>query len=123
MFIDDVLVWFDEEPDLCAIVQREAQMGFETTRDVFEQTFMKIFLTFLAFVAAGQKKRYLRADIDTEIASRFFFTGIVHITQKDEHAKKMLGITPDDPAYRKKLKNQLSLMFFEGMQAKEKVTK
>lgn len=123
MFIDDLMVWFDEEPDLCALVQREAEMGFQTTRDVFEQTFVKIFTTFMKFVEAGQKKKYLRQDADTEIASRFFFIGLVHITQKDEHSKKLLGITLDDPAYRKKLKNQLSLLFFEGMQVKDKVTK
>ncbi len=122
MFIDDVMAWFEEEPELCAIVQREAQMGFELTRDVFEQTFVKIFTTFMAFISAGQKKRYLRADVDTEIACRFFFTAIVHITQKDEHARKLLGINTEDPAYRKKLKIQMSSLFFEGMQAKDKVT-
>jgi len=123
MFIDDLMVWFDEEPDLCSIVQREAEMGFEMTRDVFEQTFVKIFMTFIGFVEAGQKKKYLRHDLDTEIAGRFFFIGLVHITQKDEKAKKLLGISLEDPAYRKKMKNQLSLLFFEGMQAKDKVTK
>jgi AcrR family transcriptional regulator len=123
MLIDDLMIWFDEEPDICSIVQREAQMGFEITRDVFEQTFLKIFTTFLKFVEAGQKKRYLRTDIDTEIASRFFFIGLTHITQKDDRSKKLLGISLEDPSYRKKLKNQLSVLFFEGMQAKDKVTK
>lgn len=123
MLIDDITIWFEEEPDLCSIVQREAQMGFQTTRDVFEQTFIKIFTTFLKFVEAGQKKRFLRSDIDTEIASRFFFIGLTHITQKDDRTKKLLGISLEDPAYRKKLKNQLSVLFFEGMQAKDKVTK
>jgi AcrR family transcriptional regulator len=123
MLIDDLMIWFDEEPDLCSIVQREAQMGFQTTRDVFEQTFIKIFTTFLKFVEAGQKKRFLRSDIDTEIASRFFFIGLTHITQKDDRTKRLLGISLEDPAYRKKLKIQLSVLFFEGMQAKDKVTK
>ena len=127
MFIDDLMVWFDEEPDLCALVQREAEMGFKITRDVFEQTFLKIYSTFSSFVKAAQVKSFLRADADVDICSRFFFTGFMHLTKQDERAKKWFGIDFNDPTYRKKLKTQLSRVFFEGMQAttgsKDKVTK
>jgi AcrR family transcriptional regulator len=122
MFIDDMMVWFEEEPDLCAIVQREAEMGFQIARDVFENTFLKVFMTFYAFVKAGQTKGYLRSDIDTEIAARFFFIGLVHITQKDDLAKKVLGVSLREPAYQKKMKSQLGQIFFDGL-AKDKVKK
>jgi AcrR family transcriptional regulator len=115
MFIDDMMVWFEEEPDLCAIVQREADMGFQIARDVFESTFLKVFMTFMAFIKTGQTKGFLRRDVDPEIATRFYFIGLTHMIQKDDLAKRTFGVSIQDPSYRKKLKVQVCQIFFEGL--------
>lgn len=115
MFIEDVTDWFSSEPDLCSIVQREAEMNFAIAEDVFMKTFVKIFKVFASFIKAGQTKSYLRSDFDHEIASRFFFDGIIHVTQKNEKAEKILGYSVDSPSYRKKMKAHLSRIFFDGL--------
>ncbi len=118
MFVDDMLIWFEEEPDLCAIVQREADMGFPVARDVFEATFLKVFLTFIAFIKTGQTKSFLRADLDPQIAASLFFGGLVSMMRKDEITKRTFGVSLHEPAYRKKLKSQVCLLFFEGLVSK-----
>lgn len=115
MFIEDMLVWFDEEPDLCAMVQRESDMGFRVARDVFEGTFLKVFMTLMEFVKAGQTRGFLRSDFDPQLAASLFFTGLIHMIQKDDITKRTFGVTLSDLSYRKKFKSQVCAIFFNGL--------
>lgn len=117
MFIDDMLIWFEEEPELCAIVQRESDMGFPHARDVFHSTFLKVFSTFVTFIRSGQKEGFLRSDFEPHIAASLMFGGLISMIRKDEMTKKTFGFSIQDPIYRKKMKTQVCRMFFEGLVA------
>ena len=119
MFVDDMIIWFDEEPELCAMVQREANMGFPVARDVFEATFLKIFSTFMSFIKTGQAKSFLRSDLDPQIVASLFFGGLMSMIKKDEITKRTFGVSVREPAYRKKLKSQVCLFFYEGLVSRE----
>ncbi len=123
MFIDDMLIWFEEEPDLCSIVQRESDMGLPIARDVFESTFLKVFQTFIAFIKGGQMKGFLQPDFDPRISASLFFGGLVSMIQKDEITKHTFGVSVHEPVYRKKLKTQVCKMFFEGLRSVNEIKK
>ncbi len=119
LFIDDMAMWFEEEPDLCAIVHREADMGFPVARDVFESTFLKVFTTFVGFIRSGQSKGFLRSDFDPHISASLFFGGLMSMMRKDEIAKREFGFSIQEPAHRVKIKNQVCRFFFDGLGVKK----
>lgn len=117
MFIEDMIVWWLEQPNLCKIVQRESQMNFPIAKDVFENTFLKTFDTFIAFVKSGQQKKFLRADVDVPMVAGIIFGGLVSSMEKKDLSAKYFGMSMEDAEFRKKMKQQISMLFFQGVQS------
>lgn len=117
MFIEDMMVWWEEQPNLCKIIQRESHLSFPVAKDVFENSFLKIFETFVSFIKSGQQKKFIRADVDMWMIGGVIFGGLVSSMEKDELSTKYFGYSTKDAGFRKKMKEQISKLFFQGVQA------
>jgi AcrR family transcriptional regulator len=117
MFIEDMVIWWVEQPKLCRIIQRESHLNFPVAKEVFENTFLKVFELFASFIKAGQQKKFLRADVDVHLVAGVIFGGLTSVMEKDELGARYFGSTVKDPAFRKKLKTQVSMLFLQGIQA------
>lgn len=120
LFIEDLIIWFQQEPDLCQMVQREADLKLPVAEDVFERTFLKVYTTFFAFIKAGQQKKFLRPDLDAQIVASTIFGGLVSMIQKQDLTEKYFGNSIKDSNFRKKIKTQIVLLMLEGLQNQEK---
>ena len=120
LFIEDILIWFQQEPDLCQMVQRESDLGLPVAEDIFERTFLKMYMTFLALIKAGQQKKFLRSDLDAQVIASMSFGGLVSMAQKRDLTEKYFGTSIKDPNFRKKIKTQITILMLEGLQNQEK---
>ena len=118
MFLNEWLDVWIATPDLCRIVQTEAEMLNARSEAVFRNTFLKVFETLVSFITHAKKKNFIAADIDARIAARSLFSQLVHQTRTDKLVKKFYGISLRDANYRKAWVEQTSRAFLCGTRTK-----
>ena len=113
LFIEELLRAHLEEPEVCRIITRECDLQFPIARDIFQNTFLKVYETLVHFFKSAQKKDLLRKDLEIETVAHFLFGGLIHSTQKDEINEAFFGRTIKDPLYRANLiQNSVSFCLF-----------
>jgi AcrR family transcriptional regulator len=118
MFLDELMRCHIEEPELAAIVHREAEQATPIIPDLFRETFLQVFVTAKDFLRAAQKKNLFRADVEPHQATVFLFGGLFHHFQNENVAKKYFGHSMHDPKYRTKVADAIYRIFMSGCEEK-----
>lgn len=118
MFIEQMLFCYTDEPELTAIIHRECELGLPVARDVFTQTFLKVFDCLLKFFESAAKKGLIRKDIDPFIAASLFMGSLNQLGRLNSLNEKLFNFSVQMPAVRKKLEEQILPIFLEGLSAK-----
>ncbi len=120
MFVEEVFHFMTDKPDFCSIIQREIDSGLPICKDIFANTFLKIFEKLHHFLAAAKKEKIIRADVEPLIAASNLHGAIVHMCKMDHLGKEMFGVTLQDEKYRKKVVEQVVTINVNGL-LREKV--
>lgn len=92
-----------EEQEVTTILHRECVNDRQVTRELFENTFLKIFQTLVKFVASAKKQDLLRDDVDPHIAAGLFYGSLIHIGRTDKLQQEFFGKSITDPKYRNQI--------------------
>lgn len=115
MFIEQMLVCYTDEPELTAIIHRECELGLPVARDIFTQTFLKVFECLLKFFESAAKKGLIRKDVDPFIAASLFIGSLNQLGRLNSLNEKLFNFSVQMPAVRKKLEEQILPVFLEGL--------
>ena len=107
MFIEEMFVVHAEDSDRSCILHRDSDMLMPIAQDVFRNTFMKVFETFVSFMVAGSKAGFLREDLDPLFMTSTIFGSMVHYMRTDKISEKFFGRSLKDPQYRNQLVEHL----------------
>jgi len=117
LFIDEFLTCHVEQPEITQIIHRERDLGLPHAADIFRNTFLKVFETLMEFFKAAHKAKLLRADIDMVATPALFFGGMVHLAQVENITSKYFGVTIKDKKFRDRVRQQLLMVFVDGLSA------
>lgn len=120
MFVEEVFHFMTDKPDFCSIVQREIDSGLPICKDIFANTFLKIFEKLHQFLVAAKKEKIIRSDVDPLIAASNMHGAIIHMCKMDFLGKEMYGVSLQDENHRKKVVEQVVTINVNGL-IREKV--
>lgn len=115
MFCEEMMVSHVRHPHQTRILHRECTGAFPVAKELFQQTFQRVFERFLQFLAAGRTAKFVRADLDPMIAASFFFGSISHFCNTDSVRKELFKKTIHDEAFRAEAVDQLVQIFVRGV--------
>lgn len=119
MFVDEMLLFHVEHPDICTILQRDLNSELPLVRDIFEQTFLKAFECLVSFFAAGKTAGYLADWLNPLISATSFYGFILQIGKSQEIAKQYFQVTIEDKARRIEIRDHAIRMALEGITQKQ----
>jgi AcrR family transcriptional regulator len=103
MFLEEMFACHLDCPEAAQMVHRECEMELPLAPEVFQNTFLKVFETMVAFFAAAQKAGVVRPELDPMIVTAQIFGGTVHIMRTDKIGAKYFGRTVEDETYRNQI--------------------
>lgn len=115
MWISEMLQFLSEESELCCIVQREVESGLPIARDIFQNTFLKIFERLHSFLTSAKKEKIIRSDIDPLIAASALHGSIIQMGRMDRLGKEVYGVSLQDEPHRKKVVEQVVGIQIRGL--------
>ena len=121
LFSEEIVNSHLRDPELAAIVHRECERGgsqLPEVADIFRTTYLLVFKTLQLFIEDGISKKFLRQDLDAEIATLFFFGQLIHAVRLDTANSKYFGKTIANPEYRERYLSQLVEIFILGLAQK-----
>lgn len=118
MFIDEMLLYHVEHPDICTILQRELSSELPLIRDIFEQTFLKAFNCLVQFFAAAQTAGFLVEWMNPLLSATNLYGALLHIGKNQDIAKLYFKVTIADKAHRTEVRDYLIRTVLEGISKK-----
>lgn len=115
MFIDEMLLYHVEHPDICTILQRDLNSELPLVRDIFEQTFLKAFEHLVAFFAAGLTAGILVEWTNPLLSATNFYGMLFHLGKHQDIAKTYFQVSVADPASRIQIREYLIRSVLEGL--------
>lgn len=115
MFVAEVFHDMTDNPDFCSIVQREIDSGLPVAKDIFANTFLKIFERLHQFLVSAKKEKIIRADVDPLIAASNLHGSIIHMCKMDHLGKEMYGVSLQDESHRNKVVEQVVTIHVNGL--------
>ena len=86
-----------------------------TLPDIFKETFLRVFETLKVFLAAAQKRGFVRGDLEPHLASMFLFGSIFHVFKSDAIGRRYFGFSIADPKFRKNVTESVFRVFSKGL--------
>ena len=114
LFVEELLVSHLDQPEVSRIVMRECELKLPVARDVFLNTFFKVFELLVTYFNHAKTQGWVRKEIETEAAMSLFLGGIVHSSQKDGLNEEFFGKTIKDRKYREALISTTISLFLDG---------
>jgi len=119
LFAEQIVDTHIAEPDVCKILMRECEMQMPVARDLFKETFLKIYETLVHFFHHAQHAGWVREELDAQLTVGLFLGGLLHHTQHDWVNEHFLGHTVRDAEYRKALIETSVSLCLGGCRAKD----
>ncbi len=115
MFAEEIVSAHAQNPNCTRIIHRESIMDNPIVKEVFQNSFARVFDRFLAFVTEARKAGYVRDDLDPIIGASAFFGSVTHFCNTDSLRKALFGLTITDDKFRAKAVEQLFQIFVRGV--------
>lgn len=107
------------EPDLVTIVHREIESNVPVAKEVFEETFLKMFQGCVDYFKAAQKQGLISKEVSAENISQFVHGAIKYVIRMDGVRKRYFGDSIEDKKVVKKTIDDLIEIVFAGIEKKQ----
>jgi len=114
LFIEELFLGYIEEPELCQVITRESEMQIKIAKDIFRDTFLKIYETLTHFIEHARLSGFLRNDLNSKIISGIILNGTTSVFQKDKINEVFFGNTIRDAKYRESFINNAISFWLHG---------
>jgi len=108
LFIDDMLLDRVNNPEICAILQRDLL-------NEFRDTFLRLFQILSEFFERARNKGLLAPWIHARSLSVFLMGSVTQVIRTDHIREKIFGESIINEAYRRQARDQMIQLFFEGI--------
>ena len=115
MFIDEMLLYHVEHPDICKILQRDLNSELPLVRDIFEKTFLKAFECLVKFFAAAREEGFLADWVNPLLSASNFYGVILHVGKNQDIAEQYYKITITDPKHRADIRDYMMKTALDGI--------
>jgi TetR/AcrR family transcriptional regulator len=115
LWINQYLDCHIREPEITSIIHNECLTGQPHIKEVFAETFIKIFYLLVDFFNHAKKLGIIRAEINGELAAETLFGALSHIATMDPLKKEFTGDTIANDKYRAQLIENLSQLILKGL--------
>jgi AcrR family transcriptional regulator len=115
LFIDDMLLDRVNNPEICAILQRDLLSEFDLIEDEFRDTFLRLFQLLSEFFERARGKNLLSPWIHARSLSVFLMGSVTQVIRTDHIREKIFGESIINEAYRRQARDQMIQLFFEGI--------
>ena len=115
LFAEEFLNCHLQEPEITSILHRECSVEKSITKDLFKGVFFKVFETLTGFVENGQKRGFLRSDLNPHVSCMLFMGGLIHSVRMDSLSKENFGVSLSDPPFRDLLVTHALRNLIEGI--------
>jgi AcrR family transcriptional regulator len=118
MFVEEMFAAYAENPAVCKIIQREADLNLRVAQDIFRDTFMQVFETLVKFIAKSQERGALRGDVDPQLTAAVLYGGVVQLMHYDDLNQKFFNQSIRDPKYRAQVREHFLKLALEGLETR-----
>ena len=102
-------------PEIFELVQREIDSQLPLARDIFEETFLKLFGLWVDFFSAGQKLGLLRPTVDPSVLVQLIHMSLTQMSRCDHIRKSFFAQSIYDANYRSHLIDQIVAIVLQGV--------
>ena len=117
LYIQDMLEFYVEEPELTSIIHREFEMNTPALKDVFEDTFLKTFLILKDYIEKAQGQGVVSTHRDSKIVTSMFFAYLTHLARMDHLTKEYFQLSIRDKTYQDQVSEQMLEIFWNGIKS------
>ena len=94
------------------MICREIEIENPLIEDIFKNTFLKVFQTFIDLIVDAQEKGFVRKDLEAHVITSFCFHGLVTSIRNDHVGTKHFNKSLHDPIFFETyINNTISIMF------------
>lgn len=122
MFAEEMFCCHLENWELTQIIHRECDMEMPIAADIFRDTFIEVFKTFVEFLRAAQKKRVVRPELNPQILAGALFGAIMHYARSEKMNKVFFGNSLADRKYRDQVLDHFEALVSGSLAQKGEVT-
>lgn len=115
VFVDEVLTKHAEQPDVCQLIHNEAEKQDPIIQDIFEQTFLKAFDTFVTFFKVAQQKKLIKAECKPIFCAAALYGMIFQFGKNSHISERHYGISIKEPKGRKAVADEILRIFLDGV--------
>jgi AcrR family transcriptional regulator len=115
LFLEEFFYSHLQEPEVVRMIHQEFSSDMALTKDIFQNTFVKIFETLLGFFLQAQQRGLIRSELDVEIMTTHFWSGLIHLSRMDPLQKDLCGYCVSDAPFRERLLKYILTDFLDGL--------
>ena len=119
LFIDEMYEFFSKNQDhvrtLLREIESEDSVFQRDYKEVFEETFLKVFITLVEFFRGAQKIGLIRKNLDPHLITVLFRGAMSQVVRTDFLSQRYYKMSLLEPKFREKTRNHLLEIFLQGI--------
>ena len=115
MFIEECLLDFVIDPELCLMAYREAETYNPNHQSALNRDYMKFYEQIIVFIEEGKKSGFLKKEINSHMCAGILFGGISHFIKMDKIREQEFGKSITEIEFRMNTTDQLTSVFLNGV--------
>lgn len=119
LFCEDFIKEGLENMHTTKMICREIEAKNPLIEDIFEETFLKIYVTLVDMFEDAKKKKLIRNDLETTIIASIFFHNLTMSLRMDHVGEKYFNKTLTNAEYAQTYINNILAILFDGLKIKE----
>lgn len=115
MFLEECLLDFVKDPELCLMAYREAETFHPTQASQLNQDYLKFYIQIIEFIESGKSGGFVNKNVNSHLAAGVLFGGISHFIKMDKIREKEFGKSIKDINLRNDAIEHLCSIFLNGV--------
>lgn len=119
LFAEDILKDGIENKYITKMLYREIEAENPLIQDIFQNTFLQVYVKFVELITDAQKKGFIRKDLDPLISVSVLFNTLTASLRTDHIAIKHFNQSIAEEKFREKFLSNIISIFLDGIKNQE----
>lgn len=115
MFIEECLLDFVKDPELCLMAYREAETFQPSQNSQLNADYLKFYTRIIEFIESGKGGGFVNKNVNSHLAAGVLFGGVSHFIKMDKIREKEFGKSIKDINLRTDAIEHLCSIFLHGV--------